>query len=196
LAIENFISGAYLATYQAPANAGNAGGAPTAVGLGLTEQGFNLKFTPRQEVINTSDQYGGAMLDGVSRCHDAAVQFDLMSYANAVNAAILWPFTSSPLVMWEPTNPAGRLYSNIAGQMVFVGQANTPSAAFDAAAVAGNIFGANRTLTAKYCILSPGSDISMLLDSRLRKIPMQFSMLPYKYTAGDGISRAVFGVAS
>lgn len=186
MALVDFVSGPYEATYKKPAG--------TALAVGLTENGFALQFSPRQEVIDTSDIYGGAILDAVHRCHNATLAFDLLSFKRALVSQIFWQFNTNPLVMWEAAIPAGVLYSTLAGEIVLVGQANTPAATVDnngGAGYANNVVGPLRTLTATYAVLSPGSQVAITATSMLRKLPLQFTLLPYTNS-----SSVVFGLAT
>ena len=189
MALESFISGPYIATYKAP------GG--SAVAVGLTDQGYELQFTPISENIESSDIYGGALLDGVTRGANASLTFTMKSYTKALSTGLIWQFTSTPLIMQAgaqiaaATVPTGRLWSNLAGEIVMTGQANTPAAALDATAVANNVFGANRILTATLAILAPGQSINFLMDSRLRQVTLAMVLLPY--VSGSNV---VFGIAS
>lgn len=183
MALESWISGPYVGTYKAP------GG--SAVAIGLTDEGYELQFTPQGEAIQSSDIYGAALLDGVTRGSNASLTFTMKSYARALTTGLIWQMTSTPLVMQNTTYPTGRLWSNLAGEVVLTGQANTPAAALDATAVANNVFGANRILTASLAILAPGQSINFLMDSRLRQVTLAMVLLPYVST-----SNVVFGVAS
>ncbi len=196
MALEEFVSGPYQATYK------KSGG--SAVFVGLTENGFNMQFTPQMEVIDTSDIYGGAILDAVKRGHNATLAFDLLSFKKALTSQIFWQFTSSPLVLWETALPSGVLYSSVAGEIVLTGQANTPAAVVDnngGLGYANNVYGPNRVLTATYAVLSPGSSVAINSNSMLRKLPLQFTLLPYNTGAvvspgQSGQGPVVFGVAS
>lgn len=192
MALEQFVSGPYVGTYKAP------GGA--AVALGLTDQGYELQFTPQGENIESSDIYGGSLLDGITRGHNASLTFTMKSYQKALTTGLIWQFTSNPLIMQigaqaaGATVPTGRLWSALAGEMVLTGQANTPAATVDALALSNNVFGANRILTASQAILAPGQSINFLMDSRLRQVTLGMVLLPY---ANPGTpSNIVFGIAS
>ena len=192
MALESFISGPYIATYKAP------GG--SAVAVGLTDQGYELQFTPISENIESSDIYGGALLDGVTRGANASLTFTMKSYTKALSTGLIWQFTSTPLIMQAgaqiaaATVPTGRLWSNLAGEIVMTGQANTPAASVDnnsGAGYANNVFGINRILTASQAILAPGQSINFLMDSRLRQVTLAMVLLPY--VSGSNV---VFGIAS
>jgi hypothetical protein len=183
MALEQWVSGAYVGTYKAP------GG--SAQPIGLTNEGYELQFTPQGESIESSDIYGGALLDGVTRGHNASLKFTMKSFQRALTAGIIWQFTSNPLLLQSATYPAGRIMSSLAGEVVLTGQANTPAAAVDATPYSNNVFGANRVLTASLCILAPGSSINFLLDTRLRQLTLGLVLLPYAVS-----SNVVFGVTS
>lgn len=196
MALEDFVSGPYVATYKAP------GG--TAQAIGLTDQGFELQFTPQNETIESSDVYGGSLLDGVTRGHNASLTFTMKSYRKALTTNLIWQFTANPLYMQgggpvaAATVPTGRLMSNLAGEIVMTGQANTPAAAVDNNSGVGfsnNVFGINRILTASLAILAPGQSINFLMDSRLRQVTLGMVLLPYAATI-SGATWVVFGVAS
>jgi hypothetical protein len=196
MALEEWVSGPYIANYKAP------GG--SAQSIGLTDQGFELQFTPQNETIESSDVYGAALLDGITRGHNASLTFTMKSYKKALVTGLIWQFTANPLYMQgggpvaAATVPTGRLMSALAGEIVMTGQANTPAASVDnnsGAGYANNVFGINRILTASQAILAPGQSINFLMDSRLRQVTLGMALLPYSATI-SAATWIVFGVAS
>jgi hypothetical protein len=188
MALEEFAAGAYALSYKKP------GGGSLA--LGLTEDGFELQFTPRGQNIEESAEFGNALIDGVDRGHIASMVVKLLSYQRVVTAQSYWMRNTagSPLLLTNSTNPVGRLYSSMAGVMVAVGVANTPAAAVDAAigAAGQSVFGATSTLTAGLALLAPGQAMAFQQTSKLRTVPLAFVLLPYS----DGVGNTVDGVAS
>jgi hypothetical protein len=182
--LEDFIAGHYAMSYEKP------GGTPVA--LGLTKDGIEMQFMPRGQAINESDAYGGSLIDGVDRGHDTSILFTLLSFKKAVTSGLLWQRTTTPSILTNTALPVGRLWSSLAGELVAVGVANTPAAAFDAASTIPNVALAARTMTASLAYLSPASQVAFQMTSKLRELPVQLVLLPY----ADGSGNVVHFIAS
>lgn len=194
MALEQFVSGPYIGTYKAPSG--------SAVAIGLCDEGYELQFTPQGENIENSDVYGGALLDGITRGHNASLTFTMKSYQRALTSGLIWQFTTNPLLMQFGAQaagvangiPTGRLWSSLAGEIVLTGQRNTPAYAVDSTPYTNNVFGATSILTASLAILAPGQSINFMMNSKLRQVTLAMVLLPY--STGGAPASIIFGVAS
>lgn len=148
-----FVAGRYSATWNAGA-------------LGSTREGYTTGFTPDQEVINQSDQWGGSTVDWILRGGNMTIDFIVKEYLAGV-LATLWPWNATRGILSNSTSPLGRLASSIAQSMVLTATANTPAAAAPA------------THTGAAALLAPNFEVRTLFDSRLREIPLKLQYLPY-----------------
>lgn len=196
MALEEFVAGPYALSYKKP------GGSSTA--LGLTEDGFELQFTPRGQNFEESAEYGASILDGAVRGHTASLLTKLLSFKKGVATQAYWqnntygnPLFLSPdhTVATASANRVGNLYSSFAGQIVAVALKDTPASAADAALITasatGNVFGTTSTLTIGYAYLAPGQAMAFQMTSKLRTLPLAYILLPY-----DTGTDIVYGVAS
>lgn len=149
MAVGTFVAGAYSAVRNS-------------VALGLTEDGWNLQWEPKQEAIERSDAYGDMLLDMVWRGCNWFFQAEFLEYrAGTINATYPWGTMGQPGVI-------GRLASAVASALVLTATAGTPAAASPA------------TLTATYSILAPGFNVDAVYSSRLRTMPCRLALLPYE----------------
>lgn len=152
------IDGRYACTYDA-------------VDIGFTENGFDLIQSVREEVIDESDQYGGAIIDYFYRGGNCQLRADSKEY-KAGSIAPYWPFGAAGQMV-VATNPIGIRASDVASAAVLTSTPNTPAAAAPA------------TLTATYAILAPGQQSTLLFNSKLRRVPIFLQLLPY--TSGSNV---------
>jgi hypothetical protein len=82
MALEEFVAGPYALSYKKP------GG--TSTSLGLTEDGFELQFTPRGQNFEESAEYGASILDGAVRGHTASLLTKLLSFKKGVATQAYW----------------------------------------------------------------------------------------------------------
>jgi len=194
MALEQFVSGPYIGTYKAPGGAAQP--------IGLCDEGYELQFTPQGENIENSDVYGGALLDGITRGHNASLTFTMKSYQRALTNGLIWQFSANPLLMQLGAQaaaiatgvPTGRLWSALAGEIVLTGQRNTPAYTVDATAATNNVFGATSIMTAPLAILAPGQSINFMMNSKLRQVTLAMVLLPYSNNGSP--ASIIFGVAS
>jgi hypothetical protein len=151
-ALAEWIAGAYDGTYNA-------------VAIGVTEQGFDLEQSVKQEVIDESDAYGNTILDYIYRGGDCKIVCDSKEY-KAGSYAPYWPWGALG-VHSTASAPIGRLASSVASALVLTSKANTPAASKPA------------SLTATYSILSPGQAGRLTFNSKLRRVPISLQLLPY-----------------
>ena len=155
MALDNFVSGHYTCLYNA-------------VGVGISNEGFDLHVMLKEELINESDAYGGSLLDYVYRGGDATVQYSAMAWKPG-SIAPVWPWGALGQLL-STAAPIGRLASDVASAFLMTATANTP-----AALLANNC----TTLTAAKAILAPGYDLSLLFNSKRRNVPCKLALLPY-----------------
>lgn len=164
MAVGVFLAGRYSATYDPP-------GGTTAADMGITEGGWNIGIRFVKELINETDAFGGMTVDAIYRgVADVTLSTTLIEWlAGALRA--LYPYAAAD----HPVSGAGyfgpgviaRLDSAIAGAVILT--ATTSSAAASNPA----------SLTATYCIIENGHEITKNLDSKLRKMPGRWRILPY-----------------
>lgn len=148
VAIATFIAGAYTGTYNS-------------VALGITEEGYDLQWEPKSQVIEKSDVYGEMLLDMVYAGTNYFIQTEFMEY-KAGPLSVVFPWSSGIGVQ----GVIGRLASALAFPLVLTSTAATTAAATPA------------TLTASLAILAPGSNPHAQFVSRLRTLPVRMVLLP------------------
>lgn len=152
MALGTFIAGAYTGAYDS-------------VALGMTEDGYELSWETKAERIEKSDVYGQKLIDFVYQGTDFALQADFMEYqASTVAAGYLYGAALGT------EGVIGRLGSNVAEALVLTAVAGTTAAATPA------------TLTANLAIVQPGTGSNVRFTSRLRTVPVRFTLLPYSST--------------
>lgn len=149
MALGTFIAGRYSSTWNS-------------VAMGIMENGYDVSYDPKQELINRSDQYGDTLLDMVYRGGDWSMQCDTLEWMAGVTGPA-FPFGTALGVL----GTIGRLCSDIAAALVLTATAGTPAAAAPA------------TLTASKAILAANANPRIILNSVLRKVPIRFTFLPY-----------------
>lgn len=156
-AIGQFIDGAYIGTYNS-------------VGIGITQDGYDLILSLKEEVINESDQYGNSLLDYFYKGGDCQIRCDSKEYAPG-SVAPYWPWGA-----WgQMTNaalPIGRKASAVAKSLVLTSTAGTPAATAPA------------SLTATMAVLAPGQSSTLKFSTKLRTVPIFLQLLPDQ-VAGD-----------
>lgn len=149
MAVGSFIAGRYSSTLGASS-------------LGITEQGYEVTFTAKAEMIDESDLAGLSLIEIIYRGVDAEISLNALEYSAAGMQSAFWP--------WNATigNPGviARLGSAIAASMVLTSTASTPAASSPA------------SLTAARAILAPGFNVSLLFNSKLRRVPLRMKCLP------------------
>lgn len=162
MALGAFIAGRYSTTWDPP-------GVVAAADLGLMRQGYELSWNTAVEAINQTDAYGDMFIDGVYRgISSCALQSEALEYkASTLSAITPWSTLAPTGASALTPGVIARLMSDVAGVVIATATAATPAASSPA------------TLTATYTILQEGFDIRLLLDSKLRYVPIRFRILPY-----------------
>jgi hypothetical protein len=154
VALGTLIAGRYSCTWNA-------------VDTGYTRTGFELEFQYKHEVLDESDLYGLTTVDAVTRGCDGFLSATLREY-KAGSTALLWPVGGGVLgKVFSTAKPAGLLASDQALALVLTSTANTPAAAAPA------------TLTASKAWIAPNYNPRIILDSRLREVPIRMQLFPY-----------------
>lgn len=159
MAIAQVIAGAYTSTYGA-------------VGMGYTRDGFQLFIDSHGEMVNETDLWGDSVLDIVHRGSSCRIvtECKVQNTGGIGNILAFYPWGGLGTISTTAA-PIGRLGSNVASSLVLTVVANTPAAA------AGTP-GGPTTLTASKAILAPNSNLSLLLTSKARNVPINLQCLP------------------
>lgn len=156
--LATWVAGRYSATWAAS-------------DLGVTRRGWELDVEFKEEAINETDLFGQAMVDAVMRGADVSLSAELTEWTTTTRAA-MWHIGGGTWGRIATTAaPIGILKSSIAVALVLSSTANTPAAAAPA------------TLTAAGAVYAANANPRVVLDSRLRTIPMRWQFLP-SYSGG------------
>lgn len=154
-ALATLIDGHYGCTYNA-------------VGIGITEDGFDLIQALKEEVIDESDAYGGTMIDYIYRGGNVTLRCDSKEF-KAGSLLPYWPWGGGTWGrMRNASNPIGALAANVAAAVVLTSTSGTPAASAPA------------SITGTYSILAPGQQGTLKFTSRLRRVPIFLALLPYE----------------
>jgi hypothetical protein len=174
VALDTFTAGSYSSAYAATA-------------CGITEGGYELTFETQAENIAESDRFGQSLIDLIWRGGSATLDAVFLAYKPG-SLSVFWPYggainAAGVLGILEDTTiaapnklPIGSLGSDIAKALVLTVVAGTPAAS-------NGPF--NSTLTANKALLRPGFPGKLVLNSKLKKVPVSLVLLPYD--AGGGI---------
>ena len=147
MALGTFVAGHYVCTYNS-------------LPIGITEDGFALEWVPKAEMIERSDQYGDAMIEGVRRGTDWFRGFEALEYKEGpLLAAYPWGALGT-------LGTIGTLLTDDAKALVLTAAAGTTASAAPA------------TLTATKAILAPGFNVQTQFSSRLRTLPVRMWLAP------------------
>jgi hypothetical protein len=160
VALGTFIVGAYTGTLAS-------------VALGMTDEGFEVQWEPKVDLINKSDVFGDALLDLIYRGCDWFVQMDFKEWKTGPLAAAM-PWGAGVLGV---QGVIGRLGSDVATALVLTATAGTPAATTPA------------SLTAAKAILAPNSNPKAQFSSRLRTLPVRMVALPVD--TGSGVIKSL-----
>lgn len=132
----------------------------------MTRQGVEIEIVCKNETINESDLYGLTTIDSVLRGQDAFIQAEFREYRAGSISCFTTPGTGTLGQLFSAAAPIARLASSVAGAYVATAVANTPAATTPA------------TLTAPLALLAEGYPVKILLDSRLRPVPIRMQLYP------------------
>ena len=177
--LDAFVSGAYYGFYTQPIlNAGNsviynaAGLSPANVPgipswIGATERGFTLHSSMHAENVE-GDLWGQSTVDLIYRGGNMVLEWTAIAF----KAGTLLPFW--PWGQIGSMGTIGRLGSVTGGSMVLV--AAPGSTAAGTPAIGQVVINA---LSAPNSILHENHNVSMVFDSRLRRLPIRMRLLPF-----------------
>lgn len=157
-----FIAGRFSATYDPP-------GGTTATDIGIMQEGYTLSWRIAAQAIQPSDQHGDAFIDGVLRgISDMFLESESLE-AKTGSYLALTPLQALAATGVTYIGPGviGRLMSDVAGITILTSTAATPAASTPA------------SITATYSHLAENFDARLLLNSKLRTIPLRMRILPY-----------------
>jgi hypothetical protein len=167
-ALISVIAGRFSATYTPPA------GSPGDLGI-TDDPGYRLGFTPEFDEVKDTDAYGAAVIEMVTLgFSNVSLAFTTKEWKTATLLA-LNPFSTyaaSGATTFKP-GAVGRAATALAGSVILTATSGTLAAAAPA------------TLTATYAIISKGFRAEWVLGPRHRKIPFQFTLLPYSNTGAE-----------
>jgi hypothetical protein len=155
------IAGRYSGAYTPP-----SAGALT-IGV-LNDDGYELSVQPKGEEVNATDAYGMSLLDYVYRGADWRLRYTGKEFTAAI-VSVMWPWGMGASALSPKMGVIGRRASDVAGSLVLTAATGTPAASAPGPA----------TLTAGLAIVSPNSNLAMLLTSKVRDVPVEMVLLPY-----------------
>lgn len=167
------IAGRYAGTYQPAAANGASGAGGLAANLGiLSDDGFELSWSTHAQEVRDTDAYGRTLLQTVYQGADWRLRCRCKEYASGnMNAA--WPWGITGGLLTPKHGVTARLGSDVAGAVVLTSTTGTPAAASPA------------TLTASTAILTPATMHGLSFTSRVREVPIEWSLLPYTATGNE-----------
>lgn len=159
------MAGAYTSTYG-----GNA--------LNYTKSGYNIHATVKAEKVEETDQGGLTLLDYIYR--GAQVSIDAIfkvftAFSAGGTGFVPWQWGATLGNVYSSSNPIGRLASASAAALILTAVTGTPAAGA----------GLMATLTAALAIVSPDNDMTLVLNSIGRDVPLKWDVL-LKDTTGTG----------
>jgi hypothetical protein len=140
--------------------------------LGITKNGYKLRFSAKQKKIDKTDAYSLTLVDTINAGGDWSLFCESLEYKTGPLAA-LTQFQGTLGLL----SKIGETGSDNAESLVMTVTAGT-AAALNGAAI--------NTLTASNAILSPDADISLMFDSTLREFPIMIQFLPFP---DDGVAK-------
>lgn len=159
MALGSFVAGASLGTYTAPSGAAQS--------MGIMESGYEIQCRALSEILNSTDQYGESVIDGIFRGTECHVQATGIEWTAGLLKSMMCygaTFPASGAGYFGP-GVIGRLNSDVAGSIILSTVAATPAATAPA------------SLTVPLAIIAEGFDVSWALNSKLRKMPARWRAL-------------------
>ena len=167
MATNLFIAGPYTATHTVPSG--------TALDMGMTEDGINIRFRVEKQVIGQSAIYGDSILDAVYRGGNCSLSYLSMEFNKSLLNGAAW-------------------YQNTVGvanqgKMATIGTldvGSTKALSTVLTAVAGTTAAASpATFTALQTALIEGHELNWTMTSRLKTQPIMMRMYPYTVSASE-----------
>lgn len=133
------------------------------------EGGYELTWRYATHNVANTDGYGEMVIEQFFKgIADVFIQFTCKEWTTAtLNAATRWDAMSATGADYFGPGTVGRAGSDVAKTLVLNATAATPAAATPA------------SLTILYALIAESFDVRMLMDSRLRRLPVKLRILPY-----------------
>ena len=166
MALGTFVAGPYTATYYAPSDSARS--------LGIMEQGYNVGYSMRRQILARTDTYGETPIEGFYQGAEVNIQGTatewLAGVMKAINPYNTWNGSVAAAAGTFSLGQVGKADTDNAGVLVLTATAGTPASASPA------------TLTATLALLAENFDVSMLFGPEHRKMPWRFRIYPYLST--------------
>ena len=136
--------------------------------IGIAQRGYDLDFQFKSEAVNESDLYGLSTIDLVMRGADCHLSAQLKEWI-AGSKALLWAIGGGVLgKIFSTAVPCGVFAYDLSAALVLTATANTTAATLGPA-----------TLTASKAFPAENFNPTILMDSRLRLLPIRCILFPY-----------------
>lgn len=147
-----------------------------ALALGTQDDnGFNLGYTPQGQIIDASDAYGMTFVEGIYRGGNWTLGLN----------GLEWQRTGLQNALQMFGNVTGG-FSSLTPTLANVGQRlSTFAKTLLLTAILSNPPTTPQTLTAETATLTPQSQTLFQMTSKMREMPLQFSLLPYATVIGS-----------
>lgn len=159
MALGSFVAGRYTGAYNA-------------VDVGMCKEGYEVEQDMEFDDISENDAWGASVIDGIWRGGNCHVQFTSEEY-KAGSLAAFWPLGGIGAFVTPSTLPIGVLASALAKVMLLTAVAGTPAAGSTPTLT---------TLTASMALLAKNFNGKLLLNSKLREVPVRLRLYPYLNT--------------
>jgi hypothetical protein len=157
--IATFVAGAYTSTYQ-PAGS-------SATSLGLTEEGYRLRWSYQTDDIDKTDAYGSTLIESFYQGANVSIGGIFKEYTTTtVKAVTAYTPLAATGVSTFDLGVIARAATNVGGPLILTATAGTPAAASPA------------SLTAAMAIIPKGFSVEPLLGPTHRKMPFLFQIYP------------------
>ena len=156
------VAGPYKGTYNA-----------TNIGI-CSDDGFKLRHTFAQDMVENSDQYGRTIIEGFYLGGNSYLDFTMLEWT-AVLPRLFDPYSADAGLLFSTAMPISRAMTGLALPVVLTATAGTPAATKPA------------SVTGAQAILAPNFNREILFNPKHRVMPISLLLLPYD--AGGGSIR-------
>ena len=157
------VAGPYKGTYNA-----------TNIGI-CSDDGFKLRHTFAQDMVENSDQYGRTIIEGFYLGGNSYLDFTMLEWT-APMGTLFDPYSGNdPGLLFSAAKPISRAMTGLALPVVLTATAGTPAATKPA------------SVTGAQAILAPNFSREILFNPKHRVMPISLLLLPYD--AGGGSIR-------
>lgn len=167
MAVATFATGPYTATYDADnAATGTPGKGDGAQAFGLVENVYRLSLTRKGEPIRGTNLYGQTTVDSIFQGGDCFILVTVKEWKSYIRD-IINPFATE----FGDVGLVGRMYTDIAGEIVLTPTAGSPAASND-----------NKVYTFGKAILAPEFNMDIPFGPTEKAFPLVFQCFPYLNT--------------